>query len=130
MVTVAQFEVIELDKSLLVDGEDVTLRRVVGTTNQVNIDVVCRAFVRRYQAQELAGTIIQGDSQLILSPSQIIAAQWPGGLSPTASDAALDHRVPRKDDKVVVQGKTRNVEMAAPIYVANELVRIELQVRG
>ena len=129
-MTIAQREVAELDKSLAVDGEDFILRRVIGATHQTNIDVLCRGFVRRYRAQELTTVIIQGDSNIIMSPTQIIAAQWPGGTPVTASDAALDHRVPRKNDKVVLQGKVRNIETAEPIYIANELVRLELQVRG
>jgi len=130
MVFSPQREVHELDKSLVVDGEDVVLRRIVGTVHQVMVDVVCRAFVRRYQAQELTDMIIQGDSHVIISPTQIIDAQWPGGQPIHASDATLDHRVPRKNDKLVVQGKVRNIETAEPIYIANELVRIEMTVRG
>jgi hypothetical protein len=129
-LTAAQREVAELDKSLVVDGEDFILRRVIGAANQTNIDVLCRGFVRRYKAQELTSVIIQGDSNIIMSPTRIIAAQWPGGTPVTASDAALDRRVPRKNDKVVLQGKVRNIETAEPIYIANELVRIEIQVRG
>lgn len=130
-MTHAQQEVIELDKSLVVDGEDIVLRRIVGSVNQTNVDVVCRAFVRRYQAKELIpGSIIQGDSHIIMSPTQIIAAQWPGGEPVVASDAALDRRVPRKGDKVIVQGKPRNIETAEPIYIDTDLVRLELSVRG
>lgn len=131
MAFTPQREVHELDKSLAVDGEDFILRRIIGTTNQVNVDCPCRGFVRRYQPHELIpGVIAQGDSQVIMSPTQIIVAQWPGGQAIGASDAALDHRVPRKNDKAVIQGKVRNIETAEPIYLANELVRIELTVRG
>jgi hypothetical protein len=38
--------------------------------------------------------------------------------------------VPRKGDQVLVVGTPRNVESAYPIYIDNDLVRIELQVRG
>jgi hypothetical protein len=129
-MSVAQFEVSQLDRSLAVDGEDFVLRRVVGNTNQANVDVVCRGFIRGYMPEELTTTIIQGDSKIIMSPTQIIAAQWPGGLPVISSNAALDPRVPRRNDKTIVQGKPRNIEAASPIYLANELVRIELQVRG
>lgn len=129
-MSVAQFEVSQLDRSLAVDGEDFVLRRVIGTTNLANIDVVCRGCIRGYLPHELTTSIIQGDTKIIMSPTQIIAAQWPGGLPVISSNAALDHRVPRKNDKVVVQGKPRNIEAASPIYLANELVRIELQTRG
>jgi len=123
-------EITELDRSLAVDGEDFTVRRVVGTNSPVNTDVSCRGFVRGYQPQELTTTIIQGDAKIILSPTQIIAGSWPGGAPPTGANAALDQRVPRRGDKAVVQGKVLNIEAAAPIYLDNVLVRIELQVRG
>lgn len=123
-------EIAELDRSLAVDGEDFVLRRVVGTNSPVNTDVTCRGVVRGYQPQELTTNIIQGDAKIILSPTQIIATSWPGGAPATGANAALDHRVPRRGDKAVVQGKVLNIEAAAPIYLDNVLVRIELQIRG
>jgi hypothetical protein len=128
MPTVAQIEIVELDRSLAVDGEDFVLRRVIGAGHQANVDVLCRGFVRGYAPEELTETIIQGDAKVILSPSQIIRAQWPGGES--VAGAGLDRRVPRRGDKAIIQGKARNIEAAMPIYIADELVRIELQTRG
>lgn len=119
-----------LDRQLAAIGEDVILRRTIGTANQVNIDVVCRAFVRGYEPKELVGSIVQGDSQVTISPTQINRAQWPGGQPVTSPPSATDPRVPRKGDKMIVAGKPRNVEAAAPIYLAGELVRIDLQVKG
>ena len=120
----------DLDAMLRSDGQQVTLRRVVGTTNQTNVDCQCWAFVRGYKAAELAGSIIQGDSAVILSATDIIAAQWPGGQAVTSPPGVTDPRVPRKGDKVLIEGKARNVEAADPIYVAGDLHRINLQVRG
>lgn len=120
----------DLDQFLAADGQDVILRRLTGTTNQVAVDCPCRAFVRGYQPKELAGGIIQGDTHVILSATDIIRAQWPGGQPVTSPPGATDPRVPRKGDKVIIEGKTRNVEYAEPIYVANILHRINLQVRG
>lgn len=120
----------DLDRMLAAFGQDVTLRRVTGTTHQTNVDCTCRALVRGYRADELAGGIIQGDSLVILSATDIIAAQWPGGQPVTSPPGATDPRVPRKGDKVIIEGKTRNVEYAEPIYVAGALHRINLQVRG
>lgn len=129
-MTTPAFEIAELDASLALDGEDIIIRRIVGTTHQTTIDVVCRAFVRLYKPTEVAGTIIQGDSNVILSPTQINDAQWPGGLPVAGSEMAFDQRVPRHNDKAIIRGKVRNIEAAAPIYMNNELVRIELVVRG
>lgn len=120
----------DLDAMLRSDGQQVTLRRIVGTTNQTAVDCQCWAFVRGYKANELAGAIIQGDSAVILSATDIIEAQWPGGQPVTSPPGATDLRVPRKGDKVIIEGKTRNVEYAEPIYVANTLHRIKLKVSG
>lgn len=120
----------DLDAMLRSDGQQVTLRRVVGTTNQTSVDCQCWAFVRGYKAEELAGAVIQGDSAVILSATDIIAAQWPGGQAVTSPPGATDPRVPRKGDKIIIEGRTRNVEASDPVYVAGELHRVNLQVRG
>jgi len=129
-MTVAQFEIAQLDLSLAVDGEDFTLRRVTGTVSPSNTDVSCRGFIRAYGPEELTVAIIQGDSKIIMSPTQIIAGSWPGGTPPNGPNAALDARVPRRGDKAVVQGKIMNIQDANPIYLDNVLIRIELAVRG
>jgi uncharacterized membrane protein len=123
----ALFEIKELDLSLVNDGEDFVLRRIISTSSPPNLDVTCRGCIRGYMPDELTVSVIQGDSKIIMSPTQITAASWPNPSSPVGD---LDSRVPRKGDKAIVQGKTRNIEAAAPIYLANVLVRIELQVRG
>lgn len=116
-----------LDRGLSARGEDVVLRRISGSGASItNTDVTCRAVVRGYRPEELGGGIAQGDSQVILSPSEIRASGWPDpGGSP--SDAAS---LPRKGDKLIVKGRMRTIEAVAPIQVAGELVRIDLQVRG
>ena len=116
-----------LDRGLTARGEDVILRRISGSgPSATSIEEVCRAVGRGYPPEELVGGIAQGDSQVILSPSEIRVSGWPdlgGSPSGTAS-------LPRKGDKLIVQGRVRTIEAAAPIQVAGELVRIDLQVRG
>jgi hypothetical protein len=118
-----------LDASLARVGEDVVLRRYTQGPNSTRIPfaVTVRAQVRGYSPEELVGGITQQDSRVILSPTQIEAAQWPG---PTTSPVAGDRRVPRKGDQMVIAGIARTVEAAAGIYVAGTLVRIECRVLG
>lgn len=118
----------DLDAMLYEVGEDVTLRRVVGRTNPVNVDCDCRAFVRGYDPTQLAGTIMQGDATIVVSARDIGDAQWPGG-QPTPG-SALDPRVPKIADQVIVRGRVRSVVATEPVYVNGELLRINLQVRG
>lgn len=121
-------EIAALDHALERAGEDVILRRVVGQApNSANIDVTIRAAVRSYNPEELVGGISQTDSKVIISPTGIAAAQWPGG---TPTGATIDPSLPRRLDKVVIAGRIRNIEVVDPIYVQNELVRIEMRVLG
>lgn len=111
-----------LDARLALRGENVTLSRRVGAANAT---CECRAFVRLYLPEELAGSVIQGDSHVILSGTELGASDtWPGTVGPG------DQLIPRTGDTIVVAGRTRNVEAAAPIYIAGVLVRIDMQVRG
>lgn len=119
-----------LDRSLAIAGEPATLRRTVGSANQADFDVAVTAHVRGYKGDELTGAIEQHDLKVIISPTEIIAAGWPGPSSVHASEAGIDKRVPKRGDTVIIAGRTYNVESAAPMRMAGTLVRIELQVRG
>ena len=72
-----------------------------------------------YRPEELVGGIVQGDTKVILSPTQILAASWPGTLS-----------WPRTGDKIVINGRERNIQAAPPKLIDGAVVRIDLQVRG
>ena len=109
-------------------GEKVDLIRLTGT-QLTPLTVTCRAFVRAYRPEELVGGIIQGDSRVILSPQEIEANGWPGPNS-SATPTGQDRRVPRKGDRIVIAGKVRNIESGTPVYLAGQLVRIEVQARG
>lgn len=115
----------DLDTALATDGEDIELHRLIGT-QAIPIKVTCRAFVRGYAPSQLSGEIIQGDSSVIISPSEIIRSGWPGSSTQKASDK----RVPLKNDKCLIAGRIRNIEAVAPIYIDGELVRIDMHVRG
>lgn len=115
-----------LDRTLAVHGQNATLRRYAGTgTNRTASDVAVRVRLDDYRPEELVGGIIQGDSRVILSPTQIIAGSWGG----TPADGT-DGRVPVKNDHLIVAGRARVVQAAVPFYMDGQLVRIELQVRG
>lgn len=120
-----------LDDALRDVGEDVVIRRMVGTGNAAAyVDVAVRAVVRAFAPNELVGTISQTDSLVILSPTQITEAQWPGGLPVSASPYVPDPRVPRINDRAIIQGKVRTISFVKPILEDGELVRIELTVAG
>lgn len=120
-----------LDMMLDTYGQEITLRRIVGTTNPINIDCTIRALVRGYKPEELAGGVIQGDSLVIISGADLDAAQWPGGEAVQSPPRQTDARVPRKGDKVIIEGRLRNVEVAEPVYLGTgDLLRVNMTVRG
>lgn len=111
--------VADLDAALAEDGEDVILRRSSFG------DLTVRAFVRAVSPEQLAAGVKQDNSNVIISPTEIIAAGWPGTVSETE-----DTRVPKLSDKLVIAGRVRQIEFVAPIYVAGELVRMDIRVTG
>jgi hypothetical protein len=122
-----------LDEALAQVGEDVILRRVVGTApNQVNVDVRCRAKVDAIRIEQIAAGIPATDLNVVMSPTQINEAQWPGGTIPQVPPFNIDQRVPRANgpDKMIVRGQLRQVAFSDPKFVAGELVRLDLRVTG
>jgi hypothetical protein len=112
-----------LDRQIAEHGQTITLRRP-GTPG---VEAELPAFVRGYRPEELVGAIIQGDSEVTISPTDIASSGWPGALAQTDG---TDPMVPRKGDKVVLKGRVRNIEAAVPIYIADTPVRVKLMVRG
>ena len=115
-----------LDRALASNGEIVTLRRLTG---DIAFDVECRAIVRGEVPDERRGDQVQDDSRVIISASEIVAAQWPGPRPESLTDTR-DWRVPVPDDQIRIAGRWRYVEEAMPIYLRGALVRISLKVRG
>ena len=98
-----------LDRFLVETGENVTLRRIVGTgPSATNQDITVRAHIRSFKEDELVAGISQDDRLLIMSPTEITTASWPGGV----------FSLPRKGDKVVVSGAPCNAEFVKPIRMA------------
>jgi hypothetical protein len=118
-----------LDNGLLRAGEDIKLRRSVGTTNKANVDVDIRAAVRSPTSAELLAGITQDELFCIFSPSEIDRAQWPGGQLPGGTE---DPRIPSKNrgDSAYVRGRWRAVQWGQGFYPGGELCRIECRVKG
>src|SRR5574340_945654 len=122
-----------LDRQLAANGEDAVLPRytLAAGNQQVPTPVKIRVQTQGYQPHELiqGSGILQGDVKVILSPTQINAAQWPGG-SPV-QPGAYDPRIPNKGDRFVIGGHPFTVQgLAAVRRVNGEIVRMEAQCRG
>lgn len=132
MSDAANREIADLNYVLNLDGEFVELRRYYGT-QLIPVSVTCRASVRSVGNSELEAGIAQEQSNVVLGPSEIIAAGWPGPWTPSATELVnpgTDRRVPRKGDALIIKGRKRNIEVSKPLYVDDELVRIDLRVLG
>lgn len=124
-------EIAALDSNLARAGEDVILRRVVTRSNvKVTMDVTCRAAVRGVSAEQIVGTIAATDLTVILSPTQIAAANWPGQDDGTPGGSTVDQSIPRINDSLVIQGKVRQIKVAKPIFVGGVWCRTDLVVAG
>jgi hypothetical protein len=126
----------DLDNALAQVGEDIILRRIVGIApNQINVDVVCRAMVSALSIAQIAAGIPATELNVIISPTQINEAKWPGGSVQVLPPFNLDQRVPRAGptDKVLLKDRSqppRAVTFSGPIFVNSELVRINMRISG
>jgi len=105
-----------LDASLKANGARISVYRYIGAVgkdapkNQVT-DVP--AFVRAVSADQLVGNIDQTGLNIILSPTLL------ADLLPL-----------KKGDKLLIDGRERNIELVKPIHMQTTLVRINLVVIG
>lgn len=106
-----------LNRALKRKGQNIVISRRTGTTDSF-ISIGCLASVRQYDPHEVTGSIVVGDTKVIVSPSAFTGVAWSGGVWP------------KKGDQVRLNGRTARIEATYPIYVGDALVRIELQVRG
>lgn len=113
-----------LDRQLAANGEDVLLSR---TSAGAVAEVWCRAKVRRGDGTTSDGPFNQrqNDVHVVMSPTQINEAGWPGA----APRRGFDPRLPANPDTIVIDGHTRTVITGRGIYMANQLVRIVLEAR-
>lgn len=116
-----------LDKQIAEHGETCILRRKEGSPLAIK-DCTVRASVRDLTAVELVGTGMQFASEVIMSMTQILAAGWPAGH--VVTPGAVDPRIPRANDYVVVKGKQRQVKIAKPKAINDVIVRVVLTVEG
>lgn len=96
-------------------GRFMSLRRRIGTTSTYT-EVAVRGLDRGYTAEELVGSIAQGDRRVIISNAEISAANWPGP--------------PRRGDIIVIDGVTTTVQAPDTRHLLSETLGHVLQVRG
>jgi hypothetical protein len=123
----------QLDRRLARRGETIYLRRTVGTQNQSYVQCKLPAIIRTLTTEQLIGGIVQTNYLLLISPTHIIKAQWPGGKTPAATGGIIapsDPRIPLTTDSIYLRGAQKAVQRVAPAFDRNECIRIELTVLG
>lgn len=120
----------DLDDELREYGDDVILRRRIAGAPH---DVGCKAKITSYRLRDTEfvpnTAITQEDLIVIMSPSEIAAAGWPGSVPFEVSDMPIDSLI-RKGDKLVVRGIERNVEVVDPQRPGGTVVRFDMRVLG
>lgn len=100
-------------------GQVAQLRRLTGVAGtQVWHEVSLRVFARQFRPQEIvAGSgILQGDRMVIAHHAEIDAAQWPAP--------------PRRDDKLLLDGRLLNVQSVETVRAGKTIERYDMVVRG
>ncbi|MFC5421042.1 hypothetical protein ACFPOB_15905 [Bosea eneae] len=112
-----------LDRHLASRGQNVTLRRRIGTGNTF-VDLPIRARVSGYGTADLNSGVKVTDSAFIASPTPIVAAgaAWPG--------AAGGSQWPVIGDWLVVNGRQRAIAQVQPVVIGDAVVRIEGRISG
>jgi hypothetical protein len=123
----------QLDRRLARRGEQIYLRRTVGTTNQSFVQCRIPAIVRALTVEQLIGNISQQNFFIICSPTHINQQQWPGGKTPAATGVIItptDPRLPITTDTLFLRGASKTVQRVAPVFDRGECIRIEINVLG
>ena len=115
-----------LDRHLASRGQDIVLKRRIGTTSTF-ATVTCRAKVAGFNSEVLIGGVKQTASDLVISPTAIEAAftagTWPG--------AAGGDPWPKVGDFIRQSiGGDRKIEATRPVIIDGQVVRIEAKVLG
>lgn len=82
----------------------------------VPLEVVVYGVAKGYTPQELVGAIIQGDTQITITNAEIAAAQWPGP--------------PKIGDKIIMDGREKNIQAVEQKFLGSEILVFVCQVRG
>ena len=79
------------------------------------------------------GNITQQNYFIIISPTYILRAQWPGGKTPVATGGIIapsDPRIPNTTNVVYIRGAQKAVQRVATVFDRGQCIRIELTVLG
>lgn len=107
-----------LDAALMRAGQSVQIQRPGGATNNPTVF----SATANCRAQVVASGV--GTSAIIVSPTDLInSPTWPEPDAPSVGDALL----PRKTDKIFVNGLQRTIQNVHPRYIDDMLIRVDIE---
>jgi hypothetical protein len=120
-----------LDRQLAENGENVILRRRSGEPPDDTYQAVtCRARVDAAETSASPAGIRLSELAIIMSPTQINQAAWPGGVGVSVSSPdQIDLRFPVENDTddLVIRGKARVITFVDAKVMNGVLVRLNLR---
>lgn len=117
-----------LDNALAAAGEDVVLISVVGPKDERLVN--CRAFVTSPTATEIAAGVMQDIVYVTISQTEIKKHGWPNLPIRGARPYIPDPQVPVINNKLIVQGRRRNIEFVEARTMSGVVVRINMRAIG
>lgn len=120
-----------LARQIAQHGQTITIVRTTGTTTPTTVSATIMAFVRgdmdRNERRDgLVGQFQQGDLWIVIDPTDLESASWPGAGAVAGRSAV----VPIRGDKITVEGRVRSVVIAEARDVQGTIVRINVIARG
>lgn len=121
----AQNKIDRLERSIAREGETVTLERLsVDPTTGIQVielSIVVPAWVRSSIPQDLIDNEAR-DMKVVISPRLLLAE--------TVGSPPQAFGIPQRDDRIIIQGSSANIQQVDPIYYGGVPVRINMICRG
>ena len=122
-----------LDRQMRLRGEKVQLIRTIGASTQSRVRANIRGIVKTLGIAQLIGGITQTNYIVIISPTDLRRAGWPGANTatiPPGTTSNKDGVIPPPSDAMVFRASQKAISRADAIYDGDECVRIELSCIG
>jgi hypothetical protein len=123
-----------LDRQIRLHGEEVQVTRTTGSSTQTVTRANIRGIVKTLGIQQLIAGITQTNYVVIVSPTDLRRAGWPGAIAPSAASgvsvSVKDPCIPIVNDRMIFRARTNTISKVDAIYDGDECVRIELSCTG
>ena len=123
--------VARLDRQLRLHGEPITIRHQIAAVPRHQVQT--RGIVKTFGRERLIGSITQTNYMIIVSPTDLRRAGFPGAEPEKIANGTLpveDPILPDTSGSIWFRGRTTAIQGVDAIYDGDEIVRIEIKVTG